>query len=119
MSANVGDRIRLHANSIDTPDRTGTVVAVLGHEDGPPYRVRFDSGEETILTPGPDATIEPPTLSERVDQVTQRVSEKADEVRETARESAQNARETAEKATGRAARSVAEAAEKIADRFER
>ena len=61
MSADVGDRITLHANALDTPDRTGTIVAVLG-SDGPPYRVRFDSGDESILTPGPDATIDAPTV---------------------------------------------------------
>ncbi len=102
MSANVGDRITLHANSVDAPDRTGTIVGVLG-TDGPPYRVRYDNGDETILTPGPDATIEPPSVRERLDQATEKATELAGE-----------ARATAEDVTGRAARTVADAASKIA-----
>jgi hypothetical protein len=100
VSADVGDRITLHANSIDAPDRTGTIVAVLG-SDGPPYRVRFDSGEESILTPGPDATIEAPSVGERLEQV------------------ADKATEVASDAAGRAARAVSDAASSIAERFER
>lgn len=112
MSANVGDRIRQHSNHTDTPDRTGTIVAVLGQDGGPPYRIRFDSGEETIVAPGPDATIEPPTLSERADQVREAAEEKVGEAVE-------NVREGAERAAGDTARTVADAAEKIARRFER
>jgi hypothetical protein len=111
VSANVGDRIRLHANSVDTPDRTGTIVAVLG-DDGPPYRVRFDSGEETILAPGPDATIEPPGVGRRLEQV-------ADKAGEVAGEAAGKARDIAEDLTGRATRSVSDVASSITERFRR
>ncbi|GLZ54119.1 DUF1918 domain-containing protein [Actinomycetospora sp. NBRC 106378] len=111
MSANVGDRITLHANSVDAPDRTGTIVGVLG-TDGPPYRVRYDNGDETILTPGPDATIEPPSVRDRLDQAAEKASEKATEL-------AGEARATAEDVTGRAARTVADTAAKIAERFQR
>ncbi|NMO89158.1 DUF1918 domain-containing protein [Actinomycetospora sp. TBRC 11914] len=111
MSANVGDRIRLHANTVDAPDRTGTIVGVLG-ADGPPYRVRFDNGDETILTPGPDATIDAPSVGERLEQV----AEKAGEV---AGEAADRAREAAEDVTGRAARAVSDVAATVADRLQR
>ena len=107
MSANVGDRIRLHANTIDTPDRTGTIVAVLG-SDGPPYRVRFDSGEETIVAPGPDATIEAPGVGQRLARAG-----------EVAGEAAGRAREAAEDATERAARAVSDVASFVADRLTR
>ncbi len=107
VSANVGDRIRLHANTVDTPDRTGTIVGVLG-ADGPPYRVRFDNGDETIVTPGPDATIEAPSVGERVEQVTEKASEAAGK-----------AREVAEDATGRAARAVSDVAATVADHLQR
>lgn len=107
MSADVGDRITLHANTVDTPDRTGTIVAVLG-SDGPPYRVRFDSGDESILTPGPDATIAAPTVGERLGQATERAGE-----------TAEKAREVAEDATGRAARAVSDVAATVADRLRR
>jgi hypothetical protein len=106
VSADVGDRITLHANTVDTPDRTGTIVAVLG-SDGPPYRVRFDSGDESILTPGPDATIEAPTVGERLGQVAERAGE-----------TAERAREVAEDATGRAARAVSDAAASVAERLQ-
>jgi hypothetical protein len=107
VSADVGDRITLHANTVDAPDRTGTIVAVLG-PDGPPYRVRFDSGDESIVTPGPDATIEAPSAGERLEQVADRAGE-----------TAERAREAAQDATGRAARAVSEVAATVADRFQR
>ncbi|WP_285657434.1 DUF1918 domain-containing protein [Actinomycetospora sp. NBRC 106375] len=111
MSASVGDRIRLHANTTDVPDRVGTVVAVLG-EDGPPYRVRFDSGEETIVTPGPDATIETGSVSDKLGVAAERAGETASEV-------ADAAREKAGEAAGTAARAVAGIADDVAKRFER
>ncbi|MEJ2867169.1 DUF1918 domain-containing protein [Actinomycetospora sp. OC33-EN08] len=111
MSADVGDRITLHANAVDTPDRTGTIVGILG-TDGPPYRVRFDNGDETILTPGPDATIAAPSVSERVEQVAGKAGEKASEL-------AGEARATAEDVTGKAARAVADTASRIAERFQK
>ena len=81
MSASVGDRIRMHSNHTDVPDRVGTVVAVLG-EDGPPYRVRFDSGEETIVTPGPDATFEAGSLTAKAGLAAEKAEEKAGELAE-------------------------------------
>jgi hypothetical protein len=111
VSANVGDRIRLHANTVDTPDRTGTIVAVLG-PDGPPYRVRFDSGEETIVAPGPDATIEAPGAG-------QRLAHAAGTAGEVAAEAAERARDAAEDVTDRAARTVSDVASSVADRLRR
>ncbi|MEJ2861041.1 DUF1918 domain-containing protein [Actinomycetospora flava] len=111
MSASVGDRIRLHSNTTDVPDRTGTVVAVIG-EDGPPYRVRFDSGEETIVTPGPDATIEAGSVGDKLGLAAEQAGDKAAEV-------ADAARVKAEEATGSAARVVSELADDVAKRFER
>jgi hypothetical protein len=111
MSANVGDRITMHANTVDTPDRKGTIVAVLGSE-GPPYRVRFDSWAESIVTPGPDATIEPPSPAERLEQAADRAGEIASEAKDKARAAAGDT-------TGKAARAVADAATKVAERFRR
>lgn len=107
MSAAVGDRIVLHANTVDAPDRTGTIVAVLG-SDGPPYRVRFDSGNESILTPGPDATIETPTVGERLEQVADR-----------AEDAVEKARDAAQATTSRAARAVSDVAADLANRLDR
>lgn len=98
MSANVGDRIHMHSNSVDTPDRVGTIVGVLGSDDGPPYRVRFESGEETIVSPGPDATIEP---------AAERPGAPADAGHD----------ESAETITGAAARIVSDVADTVAKRL--
>ena len=111
MGASVGDRIRMHSNTVDTPDRVGTVVAVLG-QDGPPYRVRFDSGQETIVAPGPDATFESGSVTERVGLAAEQAGQKATEV-------AGAAREQAEGAAGSAARVVSDVADTVAQRFER
>ncbi|PVZ12955.1 DUF1918 domain-containing protein [Actinomycetospora cinnamomea] len=111
MSTSVGDRIRMHSNHTDVPDRTGTIVAVLG-QGGPPYRVRFDSGEETIVTPGPDATIESGSVGDKLGLAAEQAGEKAGEV-------AGAVKEQAEDATGAAARTVADLADDVAKRFER
>jgi hypothetical protein len=86
----------MHSNTTDVPDRVGTVVAVLG-EDGPPYRVRFDSGEETIVTPGPDATFESGSVSDKLAAAGGKAAE----------------------AAGGAVRTVADAADSVAERFRR
>lgn len=111
MSASVGDRIRMHSNHTDVPDRVGTVVAVLG-EDGPPYRVRFDSGEETIVSPGPDATFEAGSLADKAGLAAEKAEEKAGELAEKAGQAAGDA-------TGTAARAVADVADQVAQRFQR
>jgi hypothetical protein len=110
VSVSVGDRIRMHSNHTDVPDRTGTVVAVLG--DGSLYRVRFDSGEETIVAPGPDATIESGSVTDKVGLAAEQAGEKAAEV-------AGAAKEQAEGAAGAAARVVSDLADDVAKRFDR
>ena len=116
MSASVGDRIHMHSNTVDVPDREGTIVAVLGSDDGPPYRVRFDSGEETIVTPGPDATIEPGDVGRKVGLAAEQVGEKAGEL---AAEAGAAAKDAAEKVTGTAARALSQAADAVARRLDR
>lgn len=62
MRARVGDRLRMTGH--DQTHRVGVVVA-LAHPDGsPPYVVRWlDNGHETLVFPGEDARIEPPTAA--------------------------------------------------------
>ena len=105
----------MHSNSVDTPDRVGTIVAILGTDDGPPYRVRFDSGAESIVSPGPDATIEPGGVGERLGAKAEQVREEATEA---VAEAAQVAKDTAENVTGAAARTVSGIADAVAKRFE-
>ena len=62
MRAHVGDRVVLEGVHVGDPRRVGVVTA-LRHDDGtPPYVVQWlDSGHETLVFPGPDARIEPPS----------------------------------------------------------
>ena len=50
MDANTGDRIVVEAESVDQPERTGTIEEVL---EGDPnrFRVRWDDGRTTIFVP--------------------------------------------------------------------
>lgn len=59
MKARQGDRIVILAAKVDEHLREGEIVAV-DHPDGsPPYRVRWtDTGQTTLLFPGPDARID-------------------------------------------------------------
>jgi hypothetical protein len=57
--ASVGDRLVIHAQHLDAPNRDGEIIEV-SHQDGsPPYLVRWsDTGRQTLMFPGPDATVE-------------------------------------------------------------
>lgn len=59
MKASVGDRLVLASSTVDGAVRDGTVVAVRHADGSPPYRVRWhDTGEESLVFPGPDAHVE-------------------------------------------------------------
>ena len=62
MHAKVGDRLIMEGIHVGEPRRIGIVEAV-SHLDGtPPYRVRWlDTGHESLVFPGPESRIEPPT----------------------------------------------------------
>ena len=45
----VGDRIRMHAIKVDQPPREGVVTSVSGAL----LRIRWSTGEETSIIPGP------------------------------------------------------------------
>jgi hypothetical protein len=61
MKANVGDRLHVHGRTVGETDRVGEIVEVHGQDGMPPYLVRFPDGHETLVFPGPDATVETPT----------------------------------------------------------
>jgi uncharacterized protein DUF1918 len=52
-----GDRLVVRAHFQGQPERDAEILEVLGG-DGPPYRVRWDDGRESIIFPGPDVFIE-------------------------------------------------------------
>lgn len=57
MRANTGDQLLMHGRVVGQRDRVAEVVEVLGPDGGPPYRVRFEDGHETIMSPGPDTVV--------------------------------------------------------------
>lgn len=59
MKAKIGDWLVVERAHLDEPQRRGQIVA-LRHPDGtPPYLVRWaDTGEETLVFPGPDARVQ-------------------------------------------------------------
>lgn len=58
--ANVGDRLHVHGHTVGQSDHEGEIVEVRGPGGTPPYIVRFDDGHESLVFPGPDATVEHP-----------------------------------------------------------
>jgi len=59
MDARVGDRIVVETTTLDVRRRGGVVLEVLGADDQPPYRVRWDDGHESVYFPGADAHVVP------------------------------------------------------------
>jgi hypothetical protein len=61
MHAQPGDRLVVHSRKVDMKERAAQILEVR-HPDGtPPYLVRWsDTGEESLVFPGPDATVEHP-----------------------------------------------------------
>jgi hypothetical protein len=59
MKASVGDRIVTAAGVVGGAVRDGVVVECQHGDGSPPYRVRWsDTGEETLLFPGPDSLVQ-------------------------------------------------------------
>lgn len=58
MEAATGDRILIHGAIVGHPDKHGEIIEVRGDKGEPPYLVRFEDGQTTLMFPGPDATIE-------------------------------------------------------------
>ncbi len=57
MRASVGDRLLVHGRIVGQSDRTAEIIEVLGADGAPPYRVRFEDGRESVMSPGPDAIV--------------------------------------------------------------
>jgi Domain of unknown function (DUF1918) len=61
MRAQPGDRIAVETTTLDLRRRSGVVLEVLGADEQPPYRVRWDDGHESVYFPGPDAHVVSPS----------------------------------------------------------
>ncbi|MEO3975289.1 DUF1918 domain-containing protein [Streptomyces sp. CAU 1734] len=59
MQANVGDKLLVRGRTVGHEDRIAEVLEVLGENGAPPYRVRFEDGHETLMSPGPDCVVRP------------------------------------------------------------
>jgi rRNA processing protein Gar1 len=46
-----GDRVTTGRPSTERPGRVGVVEEVLGNEEHPRFRIRWDDGHESIFTP--------------------------------------------------------------------
>ncbi len=57
MQAQVGDRLVVESNRVDSPRREGEILEVQGEDGGPPYLVRWSDGREGLSYPGPDAHV--------------------------------------------------------------
>ena len=58
MEAEKGDRLHMHGRVVGQHDRLAEIVEVLGEKGGPPFRVRFEDGHESVMSPGPDCVVE-------------------------------------------------------------
>jgi hypothetical protein len=59
MNAAVGDRVVVHGAHVGDHVRDGEIIEVRGEGGEPPYLVRWsDTGHESLLYPGADATVE-------------------------------------------------------------
>lgn len=59
--ARVGDRIEVASHRLRGSRRAGTILQVMGDPGHEYYRVRWDDRGESVLHPGPDATLLPAT----------------------------------------------------------
>ena len=58
MFAQAGDRLVIHGHHVGERDREAEILEVR-HEDGsPPYVVRWSDGQEGLVFPGPDASVQ-------------------------------------------------------------
>ena len=60
MHANVGDRMHIRGRVVGQRDRYARIIEVRGIDGRPPYLVRADNGEESLVSPGSDCIIETP-----------------------------------------------------------
>ncbi|MFF5898695.1 DUF1918 domain-containing protein [Streptomyces argenteolus] len=58
MEAHAGDRLLTHGRTVGQHDRVAEIIEVLGDRGGPPYRLRFADGHESIRSPGPDSVVQ-------------------------------------------------------------
>ncbi|KAE8395795.1 hypothetical protein BDV23DRAFT_144830 [Aspergillus alliaceus] len=68
MHASKGDRLIFHGRVVGQRDHVVEIIEVLGPNGSPPYRVRYENGHETIMSPGPDSVIDHRNATSSEDQ---------------------------------------------------
>ncbi|MFI9825905.1 DUF1918 domain-containing protein [Streptomyces sp. NPDC052013] len=58
MRARVGDVLRFAGRRVGMAEHRAEVLDVLGTDEQPPYRVRYEDGRETEIFLGPGCTVE-------------------------------------------------------------
>jgi hypothetical protein len=58
--ARAGDEIVVSGHSVGTSERKATIVEILGEQGHERFRVRWEDGHESILSPGEDAVLRRP-----------------------------------------------------------
>lgn len=53
----VGDHVEAETEKVDRPPRRGVIGEVLREEPTPRYRIRWDDGHESVLTPASGALV--------------------------------------------------------------
>jgi hypothetical protein len=61
MSGKVGDRIIVESETVGSSPREGEILEVIEGEVGVRYRIRWDDGHESLLTPSGGAAQIVPT----------------------------------------------------------
>jgi hypothetical protein len=56
MVAKAGDRIEIESEAVGTPTREGEILEVIEGAVGVRYRVRWQDGHESVLTPSGGST---------------------------------------------------------------
>jgi len=59
VAVKTGDVIEVEGQTLRDARRLGEIVEILGEPGHVHYRVRWEDGRETLLYPGPGATIRP------------------------------------------------------------
>lgn len=75
MEAHVGDHLVIHGRRVGQPGREGQIVDVISRGyGGTRCRVRWEDGHESIVVPGPDAVVTPPTEDREIGRETRKVT---------------------------------------------
>ncbi|MFJ9666446.1 DUF1918 domain-containing protein [Streptomyces sp. NPDC101219] len=61
----MGDRIPDHGSDGSDRGQLGEIIEVRGAGGGPPYVVRHPNGNQTLVYPGPNCVILPPSEEQR------------------------------------------------------